>query len=61
MTVRTAFALWAGLLVSACTAVGPDYAGPPATTADATAAFPSSAPAGAAVPAAIVPFHPRVS
>lgn len=55
MTVRTALALWAGLLVSACTAVGPDYAGPPATTADATAAFPSTAPAGAAVSTAAPP------
>lgn len=37
-------------LLAGCAAVGPDYVGPPASTADATAAFPSAAagsPAGA--------------
>ncbi len=42
-------------LLTACASVGPDYAGPPATPADATPAFPSTSPAGEVITAGAPP------
>jgi len=55
MSMRALYVVALGVLLTACTTVGPDYAGPPATAADATPAFSSGAPAGTAVSATAPP------
>ncbi len=51
MKTRPLWAATLAALLTACASVGPDYAGPPATPADATPAFPSTSPAGDAITA----------
>lgn len=55
MSLRLLTALTLAATLAACTTVGPDYAGPPATTAADAAVFPSSTPTAAAISAAAPP------
>ncbi|MGE3775517.1 MAG: efflux transporter outer membrane subunit, partial [Gammaproteobacteria bacterium] len=55
MRRRPLYLLVLSTLLAACSSVGPDYAGPPATPAEEAPSFPSSAPAGAAVSVAAPP------